>query len=159
MFFKKITLLSITLASIACSAESKKSDTDWAVKCKPVSDAIQETGKTGRYNLSGVEGIFQKNNEYPNCRDGFYGEGMSDIVVKSLANDFINIANSASPKAELSEFIVRHIDSTTDWSDLDKITKNAVAVCPSKAKSLCIRIKEKSISASREAKAAGAKAD
>lgn len=156
MIIKRFIVVALTVLSTACAAEENKKD-DWWVKCKPVADAINEISKSHQNNIAAVEKILKKNSDYPNCNDGFYGEGMSDIVVKALASDFANVVKATLSNKKLDQFVIAHIDSTTDWTDLDQITSHAKTNCPPNGKEFCARVRDLSIQASKDAKAAAKK--
>lgn len=139
----------------ACAASEKRSEEPdgWA-QCKPIANAIEEISKGNEYNLAGVQKVRNRSAPVPECNDGVFGEGMSDIVAKSLAADFKKVATAAAIQKDLNEFIVKHLNSSADWSDLDKIAKQAKSACPPKAQDFCRKAGEISVKASKEAKAA-----
>lgn len=143
--------LSIIYFAVACTAQQTK-PTDWVVQCKPVEDIIDTTIKAKKFNAGAVEQVFAKLQENPTCSDGFYAEGMTDIVVKALASDFAITVTHAHKNEKLYRFLVKHINASADWLDLDKVTANSDKLCPLKQAARCKEIKEISAKASREAK-------
>jgi hypothetical protein len=84
---------------------------------------------------------FQAN--VPQCDDGFFGEGYSDVVVALLVRHWSTLPQLAtlsrqSPSFEA--FVLRHIDATTEGVDLKALKANASARCPSSSAPLCNRI-------------------
>lgn len=140
--------------AMACNAIGTKKDSEWWIQCKPMENIITEISKSDKFNASAVDRIFRKKKELPDCSDGFYGEGMSDIVVKSLSADFANLVKFALADKDLSNFLAEHIDPTTDWSDLDKITALAKTKCPKGAEEYCLRLMEVSRKSAEQAKEA-----
>lgn len=152
MVFRNFAILAVLFLSLTCAAQEKK-NVDWSVKCKLIENTIAEVAKSNQYSLNGVKKIQKSNSEIQGCNDGFYAEGMTDIVVKSLAADFKNIVTSAISNNGLEEFLTKHINSSADWNDLDRVVANAYSSCEPKAKTLCKRIAELSKRSSEEAKA------
>ena len=144
-------MLAMSLFLAAGHAEKKKID-DGLGKCKPILDVIMNISKAGRTNLESVEKIFMANEKHPNCNDGIFGEGMSDIVVKSLASDFKKIVVATLSNKKLGAFVNGRINSSTDWTDLDKIANQAEFNCPPNGKEVCERLVKISRKASEEAK-------
>ena len=145
-----ITTLMLS-GSLACSANPVQ---DEIAKCKSAKTAIDESMKSNKYDAHAVKNAFKSSQMSPGCDDGFYGEGFSDIVVKSLASDFSNVIMAASEDKSLRDFVVKHIDSTTDWDDLDKVGSNAKRMCPETEMALCKTIGAKAVEASKEARKA-----
>ncbi len=70
---------------------------------------------------------------YRICDDGYFAEGLSEFVTSTLANkwdhlDALKIEISKSRK--LKEFVLHHIDPTTDEDNLMIIHRNADIKCP-----------------------------
>jgi len=152
MNFKKYFICTISLVPLACAAQSKTSEPSWVSKCKPLENAISEITKSGQFNLASIRMIHKINNETSGCDDGFYAEGMTDVVARSLAADFSNIAKSAKKDSQLVEFVSKHLNSSADWKDLDKVVIQSKNSCPSDATEFCKRIGGISKKASDEAK-------
>ena len=133
--------------------ESKEDSSDsWWEQCKPIHDLFDKISKSGQYNLASIRNIRKKTIELQRCTDGYYGQGIADIVAKSLAVDFTNIAALASSDNGLADFVYEHINATADWDDLDKIVSKTKSACPPKANNFCKRVADLSTNASKEAK-------
>lgn len=90
---------------------------------------------------------------YPKCDDGYFAEGLSEFVVASLAKRWetlhlLKAETIADHKFE--EFVLKHIDSTTDEDDLAVVIRNAKAKCPAKLGAFCKRIAKKARVALKE---------
>ena len=90
---------------------------------------------------------------YPKCDDGYFGEGLSEFVVASLANRWgtlhlLKTETIADNAFDL--FVLKHIDATTDESDLAVVIKNAKTKCPSKLGPFCKKIAKKARMALKE---------
>lgn len=80
---------------------------------------------------------------YPGCDDGYFAEGISDFVVASLAKKWTTL--SALNKELINhmafeDFILKHIDATTDYDDLKVIIHNTKENCPAEFVTLCEKI-------------------
>lgn len=56
-----------------------------------------------------------------------------------------------SRNQNLKEFVIKHIDATASWDDLEKIVVNSKKQCPRQQKALCSLIKSLAEKASKEA--------
>ena len=83
---------------------------------------------------------------YPKCDDGYFGEGLSEFVVVSFARRWETLqllkAETIKDKS-FEQFVLKHIDATTDENDLAIVIKNANGKCPSNLGPLCTRIAKK----------------
>lgn len=92
---------------------------------------------------------------YPKCDDGYFGEGLSEFVVVSLARrwETLQLLKSETTKDKsFEQFVLKHIDATTDENDLAIVIKNAKGKCPSNLEPLCKRIAKKAQMALKEIK-------
>ncbi len=84
------------------------------------------------------------------CDDGVYGEVYSDFVVQSLAkywNRFDELMSLIKKDTNFQEFILKHIDATTDSGDLKLLLKNARKRCPSTSSLFCKELEKAALSA------------
>ena len=93
------------------------------------------------------------NKNYPKCDDGYFAEGLSEFVVASFAKrwETLHLLEAeiiADNKFE--EFVLKHIDSTTDGDDLAVVIRNAKTKCPATLGAFCKRIAEKARMALKE---------
>ena len=88
--------------------------------------------------------IFKESPQY--CDDGAYGEGYSDFVVQSLAKHwdrFDELVLLTKKDRSFEDFILKHIDATTDLGDLETLSKNARERCPASSVRFCAEINKK----------------
>lgn len=74
------------------------------------------------------------------CDDGVYAEVYSDFVVQSLAkywDRFDELVTLINKDSLFRDFVLKHIDATTDMGDLEALSRNALQHCPSSAESFC----------------------
>ena len=70
-------------------------------------------------------------NKYSSCDDGYIAEGVSDKIVKLLGEQgFDKILDITKKNPQIIDFIVRHIDETTDYDELRKVYNQAKDHCP-----------------------------
>src|SRR5436305_14754743 len=65
---------------------------------------------------------------YPDCDDGALSEGVSDFVVVSLARkwwDLPQLKSQIKRSSGFRDFVLGHIDPTTDWHDLQAVAGGA----------------------------------
>ena len=109
-------------------------------------------------NLKTWQAVYESFKQYAGCDDGDIAEGYSDGVVKLLAyhwNDFASMQKFTSADPEFYDFVIKHIDATTDWDDLKALILHASHECPKNARTLCLDIKRKASLAYQEAKSVG----
>ncbi len=118
-------------------------------KCKPLEKLIGKISDKKRYNYSSVNKIMTLS-QTSKCDDGSYAEGMSDIVVQALAKDFVRTMKVASKNEKALNFVVAHVNSTTESKDLAMITENAQKICPKDRKAACLKVDEAARNAMKE---------
>jgi hypothetical protein len=77
------------------------------------------------------------------CDDGYLGEGLSEFVTSTLAKQWnsINLLEGETSKnPKFKEFVLLHIDATSDADNLIVIQQNAEKKCPPKLDSFCKEI-------------------
>jgi hypothetical protein len=92
---------------------------------------------------------------YSGCDDGYFAEGISDFVVKSLANRWqtlLALQREITKNSGFKSFVMNHIDATTDENDLRMVVTNSKAQCPSNLRPLCKEIEENAQTALKEIK-------
>jgi len=95
--------------------------------------------------------IWYKN--YHDCDDGYVAEGISDFVVASLAKKWQSLSfleAEITKNRAFKDFVLKHIDATTDDNDLRTITRNAKKECPENLRSLCAEIERKAQTALKD---------
>lgn len=77
----------------------------------------------------------------PQCpEDGFYGEGYSEVIVRTLAtrwSQLPSLAEAAAKSPGFKAFVLRHIDATANKADLEVILKSTTSNCPERHALLC----------------------
>jgi hypothetical protein len=94
--------------------------------------------------LNSWEDIYQSFKKYKQCDDGALAEGYSDKIVHMLADhwDKLNeLIRISSADKEFHDFVLRHIDATVNYSDLDKILINCKH-CPESLRNICSEIEK-----------------
>lgn len=92
---------------------------------------------------------------YPDCDDGALSEGVSDYVVVSLARkwqDLPKLKSQIKRSSGFRDFVLGHINATTDWDDLQAVVDNATQRCPTRSATLCASIAAAARKAYEEAK-------
>jgi len=90
---------------------------------------------------------------YSKCDDGYFGEGLSEFVVVSLARRWETLPLlkiEMTKNKSFEQFVLKHIDATTDENDLAVVIKNATAKCPSHFGPFCKKIAKKARVALKE---------
>ncbi|WP_374077025.1 hypothetical protein [Bdellovibrio bacteriovorus] len=140
-----ILLIMITCVSLSTYAEDVN-------VCKALRAAVGKVSINKKWNAKGVEEVFIAFQRNKACDDGGYSEAVTDIVVKSLAKDFVNVVTMINSKKDLSLFVKRHVNATANYDDVDKIIENASKICPTQYKETCRELKNVAEEASAEAK-------
>lgn len=85
--------------------------------------------------LSSWQEINNMEIKFKHCDDGEISEGISDSTVKLLINNWSDLSslNALSKKnPRLKSFVLRHINTTLDTADLEKLKSLSSKACPSK---------------------------
>jgi hypothetical protein len=118
--------------------------------CTETEAIAAETVSSGLKSWTSIYDSFKR---FGHCDDGAVAEGYSDSVVRTLAscwNQLGTLQKLASSDDKFHEFVLRHIDATTDERDIKKIITNATKRCPAKAKTICAEIEKQSRAALRD---------
>jgi hypothetical protein len=94
--------------------------------------------------------IYNSFKRYSACDDGAIWEGYSDSVVKVLANKWSELPHLSiliARDQDFRDFVLRHIDATTDEKDLENVATNASKRCPRDDAKLCEDILRKAAAA------------
>lgn len=81
---------------------------------------------------------------YRQCDDGSIAEGSSEAVARLLVDRWgtlPRLLSLAKDRPALRTFVLRHINTTLDTDDLNKIVHNAVDMCPKGATDWCSGIR------------------
>lgn len=122
----------------------------WAKTCTP-SDA--ESADMAVDSLNSWAAINQNRVKFSQCDDGDISEGISESVARLLADHWDTLPELGSQIGKnpaLKKYVLRHIDSTLDTKDLEKIQNQAASFCPAKQGDLCGEIKAAAKKAAEE---------
>src|SRR5262249_52171141 len=103
--------------------------------------------------LNSWKDVEQNFRKLGHCDSGSIAEGNSEAVARLLADQWPTLtALTALVKRTPSfeAYVVRHVDSTLNTKDLDKIAKLASSECPEGMTALCEKIKAAAVRASRQ---------
>jgi hypothetical protein len=93
--------------------------------------------------LRSWKGLHAAWRRYPGCDDGAIGQGYSDFIVRTLATRWPTlrkVLRIAREDPKFLQFVIAHIDATTDPDDLTKVQENANQRCPEEAATVCSSI-------------------
>jgi hypothetical protein len=96
--------------------------------------------------------VYDSFKRFGHCDDGSVGEKYSDSIVRLLAtrwDQLSTLRRLVLSDGKFHDFVLRHIDATTDEDDLKKVAVSARARCPAVAKTLCTSIEMRTDSALR----------
>jgi hypothetical protein len=91
--------------------------------------------------------------KYSACDDGAIAEGWSDFVVSTLSHRWSTLGDLEAlikHDKNYEQFILRHIDATTDEKDLSNIVTHASKDCPGGFEELCSKIGKAAMDAFKE---------
>lgn len=89
--------------------------------------------------LNSWESVAAFRTKFGQCDDGSIAEGSSEAVARLLVDHWDTLpalSRLITKTPALRTFVLRHINSTLDTGDLEKVKQNA-AHCPSSVQSLC----------------------
>jgi len=104
------------------------------------SDAASRRALDEAVTLRTWDALYTSYKAYRQCDDGAIGEGYSESVARILAdrwNRLPRFAELAGKNAAFRAFVLRHVDSTLNTDDLEKIKENASTHCPAGLKKTC----------------------
>lgn len=90
--------------------------------------------------------------KYGHCDDGSIAEGNSEVVARLLVDRWDtlpSLVKLVERNPALEQFVLRHIDSTLDTDDLDKIRDSASSKCPGNAAFLCNELQSAALRAAK----------
>ena len=126
--------LVIMIIFSAVSVEAQTND-----KCKSLDNLIGKISNKKLYNYSSVNKIFSLSRT-SKCDVGAYAGNMAEIVVKSLALDFIRTLKVAGKNKNVEEFVAGHVNATASNNDLKKVLDNSQSMCTNDKKDLCRKL-------------------
>ncbi|MBM7131072.1 hypothetical protein ISS99_16225 [Dyella mobilis] len=110
-----------------------------------------ETADSAVDTLDSWQAVAAYRAKFAQCDDGSIAEGSSEAVARLLVDHWDTLPELSRLMAKtpsLRPFVLRHINTTLDTRDLDKIRQDA-SQCPNGLDSLCKDIGEAAIHASR----------
>ncbi|MCV2350655.1 hypothetical protein [Paucibacter sp. Y2R2-4] len=148
MLLRKSTLLMV-LSVLAGTASARPNASTCALSDQHFATAINTLRDWIKIHA------FYKAHVPPCPEDGMFAEGYSELVVRTLATNWSNLAElrvATSQDPSFKAFVLRHIDATTSEADLRLIRTSATSKCPKDSGSLCAEIRRASATALRELK-------
>jgi len=110
--------------------------------------------KDGRLEFPDWKALYVSYSRFKNCDNGGYiSEGYSESVVRLLADHWNSLPEFAAISGKhpgFQQFVMRHIDATTNVDDLTKISESATKHCPPGHATLCVTIVEQATAAIKE---------
>ncbi|WP_238483206.1 hypothetical protein [Rahnella perminowiae] len=94
-------------------------------------------------NLNSWEAIHKNYIAYAQCDDGSIAEGNSEAVARLLVDKWpetVKLQSLISHDSGFEKYILRHIDSTLDTDDLNRIITLSSESCPAERQDLCSKI-------------------
>ena len=135
-------------ASIACAQQH------------PCTDAEARTAEAQADTLRNWDSLYRSYKLYRQCDDGAIGEGCSESVVRILADHWSTLSRLVTLSRRdprFRQFVLRHVDATTNPDDLKKISINASTQCPLRLSALCADLAKQADAAIKEGESDGIK--
>jgi hypothetical protein len=129
MFMKPLCIVLALVLGGSCGAHAKT--------CSPKDAEAADSAMDNLDSWIKVEWALKK---YGHCDDGGIAEGNSEAVARLLVDRWAtlpSLAELVKRDPALKRFVLRHIDTTLDTDDLDKIKAFASSQCPTGTASLC----------------------
>jgi len=133
---KRVLIISASLLVITASTGRGQDDSS----CNSQADRIFSAWKR---DLS-WSALHESYLLYRQCDDGAYAEAMSDTIVSKLAkfwNEFGALCQISEKDDSFRQFVLKHIDSTTDLTELQQVYQHARTECPSANLAICEEIR------------------
>lgn len=118
----------------ACQARAKV--------CSPKDAEAADAAVDGLDSWTKVERAYKR---YGHCDDGSIAEGNSEAVARLLVDHWSTLpllAQLMKRDPALKRFVLRHIDTTLDTGDLEKIGRFAATNCPPGSAPLCRELRQ-----------------
>lgn len=138
---RSLCLILALSAGGACHAQHKA--------CSPRDAAAADVAVDALDSWTKVERMYRK---YGHCDEGSIAEGNSEAVARLLVDHWSRLPRLSEivrRDPAFRRFVLRHIDTTLDTHDLERIEALATTQCPSESAALC---RELSKTAARAAK-------
>jgi hypothetical protein len=135
-------------ASIACPQQH------------PCTDAEALRADTKLDTLRNWDSLYRSYKLYRQCDDGAIGEGYSESVVRILAdhwNTLSRLVTLSRRDPRFRQFVLRHVDATTNPDDLKKIRINASTQCQPGLSAICADLAKRADAAIKEGESYGVK--
>jgi hypothetical protein len=142
----KILILILSIIVICWNASAQE---------RPCSKAEAIEAESSVSRLNNWEDIYKSFKRFQHCDDGAIAEGYSDSVVRMIAYRWSRLdalIKFASSDRDFYTFVLRHIDATTDKSEIEKVIINSSKHCPESASAMCSAIEETARKVLRELK-------
>lgn len=123
-----------------------------SAQAKPCSARDAEAADQAVDSLTSWAAVDKNFRKYSHCDDGSIAEGNSDAIAHLLVDHWQTLdklGELTRSHPPLRNYVLRHIDSTLDSNDLEKIQNLTSRSCPSTLKALCADLKSAAERASR----------
>jgi len=130
---KRVCLVLLLVLAVAVTAEART--------CTP-KDA--EAADAAVDHLDTWADVYDDFRRYGHCDDGSIAEGNSEGVARLLVDSWQTLpqlADLVKRHPSFRDYVLRHIDTTLDTGDLDRIADLATTACPESSKALCASLK------------------
>lgn len=128
-FAKSICFIVALTLGGACSAQPRT--------CMPKDAEAADAAVDSLDSWAKVASTFKK---YGHCDDGSIAEANSEAIARLLVDHWDMLpalASLARRDPALRAFVLRHIDSTLDTDDLDRVRESASSQCPRGIRPFC----------------------
>ena len=115
------------------------------VQAKPCTQKDAQAADEMVDHLDSWEKVDSARKQFGHCDDGSIAEGNSEAVARLLVDrwDMLPALTELIKRdPALKRFVLRHIDTTLNTDDLDKIKSLAASKCPADSATLCSDLKK-----------------
>jgi hypothetical protein len=130
----------LVVIPLYCLSLAFASQSAFGAQTKPCSVEDVEAADAALDSLDSWTKVEQSFRKYGHCDDGSIAEGNSEAVARLLVDHWSTVpllARLVKGDPKFRRFVLRHIDTTLDTDDLDKISIFAKSRCPRGTESLC----------------------
>lgn len=139
----RIALITVASFALAFNATAKS--------CTP---AEAEAAQAAVERVDSWHRLALLQQRFSHCDVGYVAEGNSEAVIRLLVDHWASVPELgvvAAAKPAFLQFVLRHVDTTLDAADLERVAQLATTQCPTGKRGLCATL----ASAARRAIAEG----
>ncbi len=114
-----------------------------SASAKPCSPRDAEAADAMVDHLDSWPEVAKGYKKFGHCDDGSIAEGNSEAIARLLVDQWATLPRLAElikRDPGLKRYVLRHIDSTLDSQDLEKIQSLSSSACPGNAAQLCVAL-------------------